>query len=58
MFLKLSIHIVWNEGNNEITGVIPNSFGKLKNLESLRLGMCMESILNLLIVNNDFLTLS
>ena len=54
MFLKLSIHIVWNEGNNEITGVIPNSFGKLKNLESLRLGKCMESILNLLIVNNDF----
>jgi len=53
MFLKLSIHIVWNEGNNAIEGVIQESLGKLKKLESLRLGMCMKSILILLIVNND-----
>jgi len=33
------------KGNNAIVGFIPNSLGKLKNLESLRLGMYMMTIL-------------
>jgi len=39
------------KGNNEIVGLIPNSLGKLKNLESLRLGMYMMTILIPLVVS-------
>jgi len=40
------------KGNNEIIGFIPNSLGKLKNLESLRLGV-YDDYFDLFIVNRD-----
>jgi len=40
------------KGNNEVVGLIPNSLGKLKNLESLRLGV-YDDCFDLFVINRD-----